>query len=188
MPVTLDFAEQHLLVFGEPGCGKTAALRLLCHEIARCVPGGRVVPVDPRQTLAEFGGDGARGLPVLIEMLRGRIGVTQAGAEPVYVVVDDYDLAASALTPLADLLPHARDIGLHLVVARRSGGAARALYEPVLAGLRETGAMGLQMSAGPDDGPLVGGVRPRPLPPGRGVLVTRADGERTIQVTWAEPG
>jgi S-DNA-T family DNA segregation ATPase FtsK/SpoIIIE len=188
MPVTLDFAEQHLLVFGEPGCGKTAVLRLLCHEIARCVPGGRVVPVDPRQTLAEFGGDGARGLPVLIEMLRGRIGVTQAGAEPVYVVVDDYDLAASALTPLADLLPHARDIGLHLVVARRSGGAARALYEPVLAGLRETGAMGLQMSAGPDDGPLVGGVRPRPLPPGRGVLVTRADGERTIQVTWAEPG
>ena len=42
------------------------------------------------------------------------------------------------------------------------------------------------MSGSPDDGPLVGGVRPRPLPPGRGVLVTRAGRERTIQVAWTE--
>ena len=109
-----------------------------------------------------------------------------AGDPQIYVVIDDYDLAASALAPLADVLPHARDIGLHLLIARRSGGAARALYDPILSAVRETGAVGLQLSGCPDDGPLVGGVRPRPLPPGRGVLVTRAGGERTIQVAWTE--
>ena len=67
-----------------------------------------------------------------------------------------------------------------------SGGAARALYDPVLSAVRETGSVGLQMSGCPDDGPLVGGVRPRPFPPGRGMLVTRAGRERTIQVAWTE--
>ena len=185
-PVVLDLTGYHLLVFGEPGCGKTAVLRLLCHEIARTVPDGVVVPLDPRQTLAEFGGGGLRLLPGLLESLRERVRGGGSGDPQIYVVVDDYDLAASALAPLADVLPHARDIGLHLLIARRSGGAARALYDPVLSALRESGAAGLQMSGCPDDGPLVGGVRPGPLPPGRGVLVTRSGGERTIQVAWLE--
>ena len=137
-----------------------------------------MVPLDPRQTLTEFGGAGLRSLPGLLERLRDRVQDGGSGDPPIHVVVDDYDLAASALAPLADVLPHARDVGLHLFIARRSGGAARALYDPVLSALRETGSVGLQMSGSPDDGPLVGGVRPRPLPPGRGVLVTRA-GART---------
>ena len=49
----------------------------------------------------------------------------------------------------ADLLPHAKDLGLHVVVARRSGGAARAMFDPVLARLRDLGCMGLMMSAAP---------------------------------------
>ena len=44
--------------------------------------------------------------------------------------------------------------------------------------------MGLVMSGDAGDAPLIGTVRPRPLPPGRGVLVTRAAGERLIQVAW----
>lgn len=43
----------------------------------------------------------------------------------IYVVVDDYDLVAvssgNPLMVLLEYLPHARDLGLHLVVARRSG-------------------------------------------------------------------
>ena len=39
--------------------------------------------------------------------------------------------------PLVPLLPRARDVGLHLVVARRSGGASRALFEPVIQSLRD---------------------------------------------------
>ena len=145
-PVTLDLTGQHLLVFGEPGCGKTAVLRLLCHEIVRTVPDGLLVPVDPRRTLAEFGGLGLRLLPELIETLRERVRTAGPVVRRTYVVVDDYDLAASALAPLADVLPHARDLGLHLLIARGSGGAARALYDPVLSAVRETGPVGLQMS------------------------------------------
>ena len=131
-PVALDLAGQHLMVFGEPGCGKTAVLRLLCHEIARTVPDGLVVPLDPRQTLPNSA------VPVCARCrgsstrLRGRVHGGGSGDPPIHVVVDDYDLAASALAPLADVLPHARDVGLHLFIARRSGGAARALYDPVL--------------------------------------------------------
>ena len=64
------------------------------------------------------------------------------------------------LAPLLDFLPHAKDLGLHVVVARRSGGAARAMFDPVLARLRDLGCMGLMMSASPDDGVLLGSVRP----------------------------
>ena len=82
----------------------------------------------------------------------------------IYLVVDDYDLVASAtgnpLTPLVDYLPHAKDLGLHVIVARRSGGAARAMFDPVLARLRDLGCMGLMMSASPDEGILLGAVRP----------------------------
>ena len=109
----------------------------------------------------------------------------------IYLVIDDYDLAAgatgNALAPLADFLPHAKDLGLHIVVARRSGGAARAMFDPVLARMRELGCMGLMMSAAPDEGVLIGSVRPSPLPPGRGTLITRRDVDQLVQVAWTDP-
>lgn len=105
-------------------------------------------------------------LAALAEELRGRlpgVGVTQqqlrdrswwAGPE-MFFVVDDYELIAGAgtdpLTPLLEFLPHARDIGLHVVIARRAGGAARAMFNPVPATMRELGCTGLMMSAGPDE-------------------------------------
>ena len=108
-----------------------------------------------------------------------------------YVVVDDYDLVAGTsgnpLLPLLDLLPHARDVGLHLVIARRSGGAARAMFDPVLARTTDLGAMGLMMSASPDEGVLLGSVRCAPLPPGRGTLIRRGQSDHLVQVSWTEP-
>jgi DNA segregation ATPase FtsK/SpoIIIE, S-DNA-T family len=109
----------------------------------------------------------------------------------IYLIVDDYDLVASAtgnpLTPLVDYLPHAKDIGLHVIVARRSGGAARAMFDPVLARLRDLGGMGLMMSASPDEGVLLGAVKSSAQPPGRGTLVTRGHADRLIQVAWSDP-
>jgi DNA segregation ATPase FtsK/SpoIIIE, S-DNA-T family len=109
----------------------------------------------------------------------------------IYVVVDDYDLVATPagnpLVPMLEYLPHARDLGLHLLVARRSGGAARALFDPLLGGLRDLGCMGLMMSGRPDEGALLGSARPAPLPPGRGVLVTATGGEQLVQVGWSAP-
>ena len=72
-------------------------------------------------------------------------------------------------------------------MARRSGGASRALYEPVIQTLRDLAMPGLLLSGSPDEGPLLGTLRPTPLPPGRGRLVTRDRGVETVQVAWSEP-
>jgi DNA segregation ATPase FtsK/SpoIIIE, S-DNA-T family len=109
----------------------------------------------------------------------------------IYVVIDDYDLVGSAggnpLAPLLEVLPHARDLGLHVLVARRSGGAARAMFEPLLAGLRDAGCMTLLMSASADEGLTIGSVRQSPMPPGRGTLITRRRGPQLVQVAWSPP-
>ena len=115
------------------------------------------------------------------------------GAE-VFVVVDDYDLVAtqqsSPVQPLLPLLPQARDTGLHLAVARRSGGASRALYEPVIQSLRDLAMPGLLLSGSPDEGPLIGNQKPMPAlvrarPPGhprprRRGRAARLDGELPV--------
>jgi S-DNA-T family DNA segregation ATPase FtsK/SpoIIIE len=111
----------------------------------------------------------------------------------VYVLVDDYDLvapggaAANPLLPLVEFLAQAKDVGLHLVVARRSGGAARALYDPVLGRLRELAAPGLVMNGSPDEGALIGTAKPASEPPGRGVLVDRRRNPRRVQLAWLPP-
>ena len=216
-PVVLDFAEQsHLVVLGEAECGKTSALRLLCREIVRTntADSVQIEIVDFRRTLlgvvesAHLGGYAMSAaaltarVPLLLEQLQARMpgeNVTQqqlrsrswwSGPE-IYLVVDDYDLVAGAtgnpLTPLVDYLPHAKDLGLHVIVARRSGGAARAMFDPVLARLRDLGCMGLMMSASPDEGILLGSVRPSTQPPGRGTLITRGHPDQLIQVAWTDP-
>jgi S-DNA-T family DNA segregation ATPase FtsK/SpoIIIE len=109
----------------------------------------------------------------------------------IYLVIDDYDLVGrtggNPLMPLLDFLPHARDLGLHLLVGRRSGGAARAMFEPLLAGLRDAGCMALVMSGSPDEGLVIGSVRQSPMPPGRGTLITRRGGPQLVQVAWSPP-
>jgi DNA segregation ATPase FtsK/SpoIIIE, S-DNA-T family len=40
------------------------------------------------------------------------------------------------------------------------------------------------MSGDRDEGVLMGNVRPGPLPPGRGRLVTRRDGVRLVQLAF----
>jgi S-DNA-T family DNA segregation ATPase FtsK/SpoIIIE len=216
-PVVLDFVNQsHLLVLGETECGKTSVLRLVCREIVRtnAADAVQLEIVDFRRTLlgvvesAHLGGYSMSAgtlttrVGQLREQLEARLPgetVTQqqlrdrswwSGPE-IYLVVDDYDLVATAtgnpLTPLADYLPHAKDVGLHVILARRSGGAARAMFDPVLARLRDMGGMGLMMSASADDGVLLGSVRPSRQPPGRGTLVVRGQPDQLIQVAWTDP-
>ncbi|MGZ5363213.1 MAG: type VII secretion protein EccCa [Mycobacterium sp.] len=216
-PVHVDFAEQsHLIVLGEAGCGKSAVLRLLCRELIRTntADEAELEIVDFRRTLlgvveskhltgyAMSPASLASRLPAIVGRLEARMpgeNITQQqlrtrswwSGPDIYLIIDDYDLAAGAtgnpLAPLADFLPHAKDLGLHVVVARRSGGAARAMFDPVLARMRELGCMGLMMSASPEEGVLLGAVRPSALPPGRGTLITRSDADQLIQVAWTDP-
>ena len=212
--VMLNVAEHpHLLVLGDSRCGKTSLLRLLCTELAASTDVHLEI-VDYRRTLLGVVENGCLGgyavsgtavtsrLAALTEVLSARMpdeSVTQRQLRDrswwqgpdIYVVVDDYDLVAGAtgnpLAPLAEFLPHAQDLGLHVIVARRSGGAARAMFDPVLARIRDMGCAALMMSAIPDEGILLGSVRPTPLPPGRGTLITRGRPDELIQVGWVDP-
>ncbi|WP_433345199.1 type VII secretion protein EccCa [Micromonospora sp. CA-111912] len=215
-PVVLDFAtEPHLLVFGDAECGKSSFLRALAATIVgRFTPDqARVILVDYRRSLLGaidteheigYGTDAARTAD-LVEAaagyMRDRLPVADitpaqlrdrswwSGPE-LFVLVDDYDLVASGpvnpLRALEEYLSQARDIGLHLVLARRAGGATRG-YDQFLQRLRELSAPGLVMAGSSDEGPLVGQVRPGPLPPGRARLVTRREGVRLVQLAHLPP-
>ena len=216
-PVAVDFGQHpHLLVLGDNECGKTAALRILCREIIRTKTAAQaqLLIVDFRRALLgvveseHLGGYAmsppalAALLPSLLDLLDRRMPPPDASqaqlrarswwsGPDIYLVVDDYDLvaalASNPLTVLLEYLPYARDLGLHVVVARRSAGAERALFEPLLAGLRDLGCMGLMMSGRPGDRALLGTGRPAPLPPGRGILVSSTGDEQLVQVGWSAP-
>ncbi|MDX6355624.1 MAG: segregation ATPase FtsK/SpoIIIE, family, partial [Streptomyces sp.] len=106
-----------------------------------------------------------------------------------YVVVDDYDLVTgqmggrnSPLAPLAEYLTHAGDIGLHLVLTRRTAGAGRSLMsDPVLSRVQDFGTGGLILSGDPREGALIGDQRAARRMPGRGVLVSRGSGAHIVQ-------
>ena len=107
------------------------------------------------------------------------------------LLVDDYDLlpasSGSLLLPLLDLLGLGRELGFHLVLARRVAGAARAGFEPVVQRLRELGGAGLVMCGDPGEGPVVGGQRAAVLPPGRGFYVCPPRGTTLVQVAYRPP-
>ena len=207
-------AEPHFLCFADGESGKTNLLRTIARGIvASSTPQqARIIMVDYRRTmlgvvesdhLIGYGMSADVLSPMISDVqasLRKRLpgaGITQqqlrdrswwSGPE-LYLLVDDYDLVATQggsnpLAPLLEFLAQAKDIGLHLVIARRCGGAGRALFEPVIARLRELATPGIVMSGSPEEGPLLGSVKPSPMPPGRGILITRKAGQQLIQLAW----
>ncbi|MEJ3653951.1 type VII secretion protein EccCa [Actinomycetes bacterium KLBMP 9759] len=207
-------AEPHLLCFADAESGKTSLLRLLVAGLVAAHPpeDARIVLVDHRRTMlgvvpdshligyatsaettsaaaAEVARSLRRRLPapdVTPRELRER---SWWSGPDVYVLVDDYDLVANGagthpLHALVEFLPQAKDVGLHVVVARRCGGAGRAMFDPLLGRLRELGAPGIVMNGSAEEGALVGAVKPSPQVPGRGTLVDRKRGARRLQLAW----
>lgn len=199
---------RHLAILGAAGSGRTTALRTVVDGLLAARPGMKLVVVDyrrgllghvPGDRLAGYAGSSAVAEPMLAELagvLRGRLPAADITPErlaardwwtgpEIAVIADDYDLVAgvrgNALAPLAELVPHAADIGLHLVLARRIGGALRALHDPVLGGIRDQGAAALVLDGAREDGPLFG-VSPDPRPPGRGHWAVHGRTPRLIQV------
>ncbi len=213
-PVFLDFdTDPHFLAFGDVESGKTGLLRTIAAGIeSRYTPAqAAILVVDYRRTmLGVVGTDHLLGHAGSEPALSGYIGDVVTGltarlpgpditpdrlrrrdwwtGPDLFIVVDDYDMVVTQLrnpiAPLLDLLPQARDIGLHLVVVRRSGGASRGLFEPVLQRMRELATPGLILSGSREEGALLGDVKPSPQPPGRGTLVRRRTGPALIQVAW----
>jgi S-DNA-T family DNA segregation ATPase FtsK/SpoIIIE len=84
------------------------------------------------------------------------------------------------------MLPFARDVGVRFIIARSSAGAGRASYEPFMQRMKELGAQGLILAGDPAEGDILGGVRPRPMPAGRGVFVSRKRGKPLVQTGLVE--
>jgi hypothetical protein len=155
-PVRIDFAaEPHLLLLGDSRSGKTGFLRALARRITDTHPPSRarVLLVDHRRSLLGevpathllgHGTDGTATRRLMTEAAQGMKermpgpGVTPdqlrrrswwSGPE-LFVLIDDYDLVVSSLDnplqPLLEFLPQGRELGLHVVTTRRSGGAGRA--------------------------------------------------------------
>ncbi|WP_410599946.1 type VII secretion protein EccCa [Amycolatopsis sp. lyj-90] len=216
-PVYLDFAtEPHFVAFGDVESGKSSLLRAIAQGIvSKYSPTEAAIIVAdyrrgmlgavPESHLLGYAGS-ETALTGLIEQcqqaMRNRLPGSDVTPEQLrnrswwrgpelFVLVDDYEMVATVgrnpLLPLLEFLPQARDIGLHLVLARGSGGAGRSLFEPVLQRIRELGSPGLVMSGSREEGALLGDVKPGPQPAGRGVLVSRRHGTGLVQVAWTKP-
>lgn len=210
-------SQPHFMAFADVGSGKTTLLRNIVESIvATTTPDeAKILLVDYRRTMLGVVPDehlagyisspkSAQSLiPQLVPYFRNRLpgdDVTPAqladrswwSGPEIYVVVDDHDMVAPStsndpLAPLHEFLPQARDIGMHLVLARRTGGVSRALYSGTLAKLKELSVDTLLMSGPRDEGNIIGKLKPSPLPPGRGTLVSRTSGTQMIQVCSLPP-
>ncbi|WP_369216388.1 type VII secretion protein EccCa [Streptomyces flavofungini] len=217
-PAFLDLAgqDQHLLVLGDNECGKTNLLRLIAGQlIDRHGEKDLVFGVfDPRRGLRgvvpePYRGGYAHNAKLAAGLAAGIAGELEKRlpetADPdaavdgpaftgprIVILVDDYDILTTAgQQPLAPFLPYvsaAQDIGLHFVVARRVAGSSRALYEPFLTTLRESGATALLMTGDRTEGQLFPGLYASAQPPGRGTLVRRGRRHQLIQTALADGG
>lgn len=208
----LNETDPHFLLFGDSGSGKSQFLRTWMAGLAarRWEVELRFVVVDyrrsllgvvPQDYLGAYVGD-ANAARVYVEQLASKLAERLPPADvtmeqlrqrswwtgpELYLVVDDYDLVSngrqSPLAPLIDYLPQAREIGFHVVAARRVAGLMRSqVGEPILNRLRELGADGLVLSGDHREGAVLGNERAALRPPGRGVLVRRRYPSMLIQV------
>lgn len=205
-PINLDLVgrDPHLLVLGDPGCGKSTVLRGVIESlIERHTPDELVIAVyDMRRTTADacpesyLGGHAtsaalAEGLSASIaQELERRSAAMSAGEEPdgprIVLVVDDYDiLAAGNSNPLAPIIPYlssARDLRLNVALTRPVAGSSQAMYDQLLQALRNTGATGLLMDGERSEGIVLAGMRAEHLRPGRGWWLRRGARPRLAQV------
>ncbi|MFJ4044113.1 type VII secretion protein EccCa [Microbacterium sp. NPDC089987] len=216
-PFSIDpIGEPLLYLYGDADSGKSSMLRGVVHEITRLYgpTEAKIFVVDYRRALlGEIPKDylGAYltshemtdgGMNELAQFFRSRIpgpDVTPdqlrtrswwKGAEG-FVLIDDYDLVATSqgnpVAVLAPLLAQAADLGLHVILTRRTGGASRAAYDPIIQRMTDLGATGILLSGSPEEGQLIGKVKAVPAIPGRAQIVSRDRGLVSAQLLWVPP-
>lgn len=215
-PVPFDLgADGHMYVFGDTQKGKTNTLRVIIDEVMRTKQPreAQFFLVDFRRSMLQEVPDvhlagyytthevATAAMKEIAGLLLQRIPGPEVTPQQLrdrswwqgpefYIVVDDYDLVHTSkgnpLAPIVELLPQWRDLGLHVIVARRSGGAGRALYDPLIRGLADVGAPALLLPGDPEEGAIVSRVKMQFGPAGRAQLVSRADGRRIVQIAHTE--
>ena len=193
--VELGGPDAHMLALGDGESGRTNVLRALVVGLAaapaRRLPdrGGRSATdargprgTGPGDRLRDDAGAVREVVGELTDDVEqrsdGRRGPVQPRRPP-YLVVDDYDLLAGSGEPLrglTDAIAYGRDLGLHVVLARRVAGLTRASFEPFIQELLELRTPGLLFSGDRSEGPVLDGHRASAQPPGRGLLVRRGKG------------
>ncbi|MFF6776435.1 type VII secretion protein EccCa [Streptomyces sp. NPDC012637] len=210
-PVFVNFeTDPFFLIFGESESGKTNLLRLIAKQIgeryspdeAKLVVGDyrrALLGSLPEEHLLEYA-PMASSMQMHMEALSGVFARRQPPQDvtpqqlrdrswwsgpQVFIIVDDYDLVATSagnpLAPLAEYLPFARDTGVRFIIARNSAGASRSMYESFMQRIKELGAQGVVLSGDPSEGDLLGNARPRPMPAGRGLFVSRRGQASLVQ-------
>ncbi|MCH1865807.1 type VII secretion protein EccCa [Nocardioides sp. CFH 31398] len=207
----LDGADANLVVIGDSGTGRTSLLRHLAASLVeQYTPEELVIAVvDPRRTMHGWVPDDYLGgyagstaiaerlvaaiVPELQKRVPQDVSAQASTARPmprIVVLVDDYDaLTAGGTNPLDALRPFvamSRELTLHVVLARRTAGASRGVYEPFFMAVKESGATGLMFSGDRSEGQLLGSLRPRPLPVGRALVVRTGEPVRTVQTVLRE--
>ncbi|MGW8380918.1 type VII secretion protein EccCa [Streptomyces sp. ODS28] len=213
-PVFVDFeTDPFFLVFGESESGKTALIRLLAKQISErygpdeakivvgdyrrsllsAIPESHLLEYAPMSNSMEAHMNALQDLmnrrtppqDVTPQQLRDR---SWWSGPTIFIVVDDYELVATSsgnpLAVLTENLPFARDVGVRFIIARNSAGASRSMFEPFMQRIKELGAQGVVLSGDPGEGDVLGNVRPRPMPPGRGIFVSRKRGMPLVQAGW----
>ncbi|MEU8469005.1 type VII secretion protein EccCa [Streptomyces sp. NPDC029006] len=210
-PVFLDFEQDpFFLVFGESESGKSNLLRLLIKQLTLRYGGDEakffvvdnrrsLLDVTPASHLAEYipmSSQMEHHMVALADLMQRRTPTADVTPQQlrdrswwrgpqVFVVIDDYDLVSNStgnpLSGLTEMLPFARDVGVRFIIARSSAGAGRASYEPFMQRMKELGAQGVVLAGDPAEGDILNGVRPRPMPAGRGVFVSRKRGKPLVQ-------
>jgi S-DNA-T family DNA segregation ATPase FtsK/SpoIIIE len=71
---------------------------------------------------------------------------------------------------------------VRFIIARSSAGASRSMYEGFMQRVKELGAQGVVLSGDPNEGDLIGTVRGRPMPQGRGYFASRRRGNPLVQI------
>lgn len=200
----------HLLVFGDGETGKTNLLKVLAKGLMRSRTPEQLgfVVVDYRRTLLDivpseyllaYSTSDEQTSQVAQEIttaVRQRIPGPDVPSDQlrtrswwngldVVVIVDDYDLVATTtgnpLSPFVEFVPQGRDLGLHLLVSRRTGGLSRALFEPLLQRMTDLSTPGFVFSGDRYEGRLLANVSAMRLPVGRALYVPRGGGASQVQ-------
>lgn len=206
-------AQPHLVAFADTECGKTGLLRNIAAGVMESATPteAKIILVDFRRSMLgvvpdEYLGGYATApqsctdlTAALADALKDRLpsnDITQQqlkerswwSGPDLFVMIDDYDLIPGGslshpLGPLVEYLPQARDIGLRVIVTRRSGGAGRALFDPIIGRLKDLSCNALVMSGSKEEGALFGGYKATSMPPGRGMLISRTMKSGVVQLS-----